>query len=163
MAPSTPPPPSSERFAALTIASSASVVMSATQTSSRAEPTSAEQSGVTCTMRAILSRPFGLRLGAQIDRALDADVVEMLVEKAARGALAADAQRFEEVEVGGQFARRVELLAEAVEHDAMHVDAAVLAGADAARQPALIDQTCDEFDGAIFGDQRRVERDRSEE
>ncbi len=34
MAPSTPPPPSSERFAALTMASTASVVMSATQISS---------------------------------------------------------------------------------------------------------------------------------
>ena len=30
---------------------------------------------------------------------------------------------------------------------------------DAARQPALIDQARDEFDGAIFGEQRRVEGD----
>src|SRR4051812_731808 len=40
MAPSTPPPPRSDVFAALTIASTASVVMSATMTSSRAGPTS---------------------------------------------------------------------------------------------------------------------------
>jgi len=41
IAPSTPPPPSSVRFAALTIAAASSVVMSATQMSSRAVPTSA--------------------------------------------------------------------------------------------------------------------------
>ena len=46
IAPSTPPPPRSDVFAALTIASTASVVMSATVTSSRAGPTSAEMSGV---------------------------------------------------------------------------------------------------------------------
>src|SRR2546421_319282 len=38
IAPSTPPPPSSERFAALTMASTATVVMSATRTSQVAEP-----------------------------------------------------------------------------------------------------------------------------
>jgi hypothetical protein len=38
IAPSTPPPPSSDEFAALTIASTPSVVMSATMTSSRASP-----------------------------------------------------------------------------------------------------------------------------
>src|SRR5215210_7221375 len=39
MAPSTPPPPSKLSFAALTMASTSSVVMSATTISSRAEPT----------------------------------------------------------------------------------------------------------------------------
>jgi len=38
IAPSTPPPPSKVRLAALTMASSASVVMSPTQTSSQAGP-----------------------------------------------------------------------------------------------------------------------------
>jgi hypothetical protein len=38
IAPSTPPPPSSDEFAALTMASTRSVVMSATMTSSRALP-----------------------------------------------------------------------------------------------------------------------------
>jgi len=41
MAPSTPPPPSSVRLAALTMAPTSSVVMSATQISSRVAPTSA--------------------------------------------------------------------------------------------------------------------------
>src|SRR5674476_677458 len=41
MAPSTPPPPNSERFAALTMASTSRVVMSATQMSSRVLPISA--------------------------------------------------------------------------------------------------------------------------
>jgi hypothetical protein len=40
MAPSTPPPPSSDVFAALTMASTLKEVMSATMTSSRAEPMS---------------------------------------------------------------------------------------------------------------------------
>src|SRR5688572_10079721 len=47
MAPSTPPPPSSELFAALTIASTSSVVMSATQISSRVVATSAVSRGLT--------------------------------------------------------------------------------------------------------------------
>src|SRR5580700_2927298 len=45
MAPSTPPPPSRLPFAALTMASVASVVMSATQISSRVVPISAERMG----------------------------------------------------------------------------------------------------------------------
>src|SRR5262245_53109919 len=46
MAPSTPPPPSSVWLAAFTMASTASVVMSATSTSSCAGPTSAVRRGV---------------------------------------------------------------------------------------------------------------------
>ena len=42
--------------------------------------------------------------------------------------------------------------AEAIEHDAVNIDAAILAGPGAARQPALIDQAGDEIDGAVFGD-----------
>ena len=56
------------RLAAFTIASSASVVMSATQTSSRAEPTSAETSGAfrhADDNAAAMSRPFGARFGAR--------------------------------------------------------------------------------------------------
>src|SRR6476660_8865094 len=45
MAPSTPPPPSSEVLAAFTMASTSSVVMSATQISSRDAPTSAVSRG----------------------------------------------------------------------------------------------------------------------
>src|SRR6478736_3859106 len=100
IAPSTPPPPSSERLAALTMASSASVVMSPTQTSIRAEPISAASSGFTSGMSAILSRPFGLRFGAQVDGALDPDIGEVLVEKPPRGPLAVGAQHFKEIVIG---------------------------------------------------------------
>src|SRR5579863_8905629 len=159
MAPSTPPPPSSVRFAALTIASSASVVISATQTISRVEPTSAVRSGVASGIGVSVSRPLGLRLGAQIHRTLDADIVEMLVEKATGGALAAEPQHFKKIIIGRKLAEGVEMRAETVEHDAMNIDAAILAGADTARQPALIDQAGDEFDGAVLGDERGVESD----
>jgi hypothetical protein len=45
IAPSTPPPPNNDVLAALTMASTASVVMSAVRTSSRAGPTSALSNG----------------------------------------------------------------------------------------------------------------------
>ena len=100
----------------------------------------------------MVSRPLGLRFGPQIDRALHADIVKMLVEETPRRPLAVDAQHLEEIVVGRQLAGGVELLAEAIEHDAMDIDAAVLARPGAARQPPLIDQAGDKLDGAIFGD-----------
>src|SRR5690242_2101092 len=163
MAPSTPPPPRSVRLAALTMASAASVVMSATQTSSRAGPIAAAASeeilAIVAGTSLSLSRPFGLRFGAQVDRALHADIVKVLVEETPPRALAADVEHIEEVVIGRKPAECVEMRAEPVEHDAMHVDAAILAQADAARQLALIDQASDKVDGAVFADQRRVERD----
>ena len=87
-----------------------------------------------------LSRPFGLRFGAQIDCTLHADIVKVLVEETPRRALAADAKHVEEVVIGRQSAKCVEMRAEAVEHDTMYVDAAILARPDTARQPAMIDQ-----------------------
>src|SRR5580700_1801652 len=159
MAPSTPPPPSKLRLAALTMASTASVVMSATQISIRAAPTSAMSSAGASGIKPSLSRPFGLRFGLQIHRALHADIVEMLVEETPGGALAADMQHVEKIEVGGKLAEGVEMGAEAVEHDAMHVDAAILPGPNAARQLALVDQTGDEIDGAVLTDERGIERD----
>src|SRR5579862_2628919 len=159
MAPSTPPPPRNVRLAAFTIASSSSEVMSATQTSSRAAPTSAMSRAVAGDIDTRLSRPFGLRFRAQIDRALHADIVEMLVEETPRRALAAQVQHLEEIVVGRQLAEGVEMRPEAIEYNAVHVDAAILTGPGAARQPALIDQTRHEFDGAIFADQRGVECD----
>ena len=81
---------------------------------------------------------------------LHADVVEMLVQETARGALAADVQHVEEIVVGRELAEGVEMGAEAVEHDAVHVDAAILPGPGAARQLALVDQAGDEIDGAVF-------------
>src|SRR5580692_5647549 len=159
IAPSTPPPPSKLRLAALTMASTASVVMSATQISSRAAPTSATSSAGTSGIKTSLSRPFGLRLRPQIHGALDADIVEMLVQETARGALAADVQHVEEIVIGRKLAESVEMGAEAIEHDAMHIDAAILPGPRAARQLALVDQAGDEIDGAVFADQRGIERD----
>src|SRR6185312_4964711 len=134
MAPSTPPPPSSARLAAFTIASTSSVVMSATITSSVAAPTSAMRS----VMRAIVSRVFGLWLGLEIDGAAHADVVKMRVEEFARGAPAVVAQHFEEIVVGVEPARGVERLRRAGERDPVHVDAPVLPGLGAARQLALV-------------------------
>src|SRR5215831_9347170 len=107
MAPSTPPPPSSERFAALTMASTVSVVISATRISSRAAPTSATSSAGTSGMGLSLSRPLGLRLRLQIDRALHADLIEMLIQKSPGSALAADAQHFEEIVVGRELAEGI--------------------------------------------------------
>src|SRR5579884_1610827 len=158
MAPSTPPPPSRVRFAALTIASTASVVMSPIQMSRRVAPTSALSTGAGSAMAASLSRPLGLRLRLQVDRASDADIVEVLVQKAARRALAADAQHLEKIVVGRQLAARIQMRPEPIEHDAVDVDAAILARPGAAWQFALIDQAGDEIDGPIFAEQRRIER-----
>ena len=54
---------------------------------------------------------------------------------------------------------RRQLLADEVEIDAVHVDAAVFARPGAVLQRALVDQPAHELDGAVFGDQRGVERD----
>src|SRR5580704_8226669 len=122
------------------MASTASVVMSATQISIRAAPTSAMSSAGTSGIKTSLSRPFGLRFGLQIHRALHADIVEMLVEETAGGTYATDVQHLEEIVVGGELAEGIEMGAETVEHNAMDIDAAILARPGAARQLALIDQ-----------------------
>src|SRR5262249_43025997 len=170
----------SVRFAGLTIASSASVVRWPTTTSSRAGPTSAKINGAdaclgfaipgpmlhqngsrfcSAPLRAALrpghdavasSRPFGAGLGQQIDTARDPDVVEMRVEEIARRAAAAVAQHHEEIVVGAQLAVGRELAERVVERDAVQLDAAILAGPDAVRQPALVDQSRDELDRAQF-------------
>src|SRR5580700_5238249 len=141
------------------MASTASVVMSATQISSLAAPTSATSSAGTSGIKTSLSRPFGLRFGLQVHRALHANIVEMLVEETAGGAYATDVQHLEEIVVGRKLAEGVEMGAEAIEHDAMDIDAAILPGPGAARQLALVDQASDEIDGAVFADQRGIERD----
>src|SRR3984957_4092027 len=159
IAPSTPPPPSRVLLAALTMASTASVVMSATQISRRGAPTSAMSSAGTSGIKTSLSRPFGLRFGLQIHRALDADIVEILVEETPCGALAADVQHLEEIVVGGELAEGIEMGAETVEHNAMDIDASVLPGSGAARQLSLVDQAGHKVDGAVFADERGIERD----
>src|ERR1035437_1964233 len=132
MAPSTPPPPSSERLAALTIAPTSSVVMSATRISSRVSPISAlSNGGAAAFMADSLSRPLGADFGLQIDSAAHADVVEMRVEESPRRALPVGAQHLEEIVVGVEAAVRVELLGGGIERDPAHVDAPILAGAPA--------------------------------
>src|ERR1700732_2175966 len=139
------------------MASTASVGLSATQISRLAAPTSAMSSAGTSGIKTSLSRPFGLRFGPQIHGALDADIVEMLVQETARGALAADVQHVEEIVIGRKLAESVEMGAEAIEHDAVDIDAAVLPRPGAARQLALVDQAGDEVDGAVFADERGIE------
>src|ERR1700730_6053286 len=86
------------------------------------------------------SRPLGLRLGSQVDRALAAEVVEMRVEEIARGTAAAVAQHNEEIVVGAELAGRGQLAERLVERDAMHVDAAGLGRTSAARDALLVAQ-----------------------
>src|ERR1700736_1493278 len=145
MAPSTPPPPASDVLAALTMASTASVVMSATQISSRVVPTCALSNGA-ATAAMTLACPLGLCLGREIDRAAHAEIVEMLAQEILPGALAAVAQQLEKSEIGVELRGGRQLLEGAVERNAMHIDAPVFARARAARQPALIDQAGHEID-----------------
>src|SRR5262249_50701868 len=96
------------------------------------------------------SRPLGMRLGAQVEGAAAAEIVEMRVEEAARGTLAARPQHLEELVVVVELGVGVEMLAEAVEHDAVHVDAPVLFAAGAAPETALVDHPVDELERAEF-------------
>src|SRR5947209_711491 len=145
MAPSTPPPPSSERFAAFTIASSGNVVMSATRMSQVAGPTAKVRRGEGSKLR-----PLGLGLFAQVHRTPHADVRVVPVEKRLRRLRAALLQHLEEIEIrielrsGRQFSERL------VERNAMHIDAAVFTFSHAARQLPLVDQPRHEIDRAEF-------------
>src|SRR5260370_6555592 len=158
MAPSRPPPPRSEVFAALKTASPSSVVMSATTISSRAPRWLTDCTGVGGGIGAFLnpstSRPFRARLGAEVESAAHPDIVEMRIQEAARGATAVGAEHAEEVVIGRQLGiGRVCLLAVA-QRDTMSIDAAVLAGPKAARQAVLVNQAGDELDGAVLRRQR---------
>src|SRR2546429_9832735 len=108
MAPSTPPPPSSAWLAALTMASTSRVVMSATQISSRAVPTSAVRRGALMqpmvaqsaaqrsAAAATLARLDQFRLGlrGKIDAAPPPDVARGGGEEAPRRPLPLAAARF---------------------------------------------------------------------
>src|SRR5689334_4741658 len=150
MAPSTPPPPSSERFAAFTIASTSRVVMSATTMSSMVWPISAES----VVMRASLSRAASSGRDFKFQGGTHADVVIMRVEKAARGPAAVGAQNLEEVIVSVKPARRVQRLRRSCESDAMKIDPAILSGASPARQLAFVDQLADESKATQLRHQR---------
>src|SRR6185437_4331720 len=155
MAPSTPPLPSSDRLAALTIASTSSVVMSATTISICVAPISA----VRLLMPAIVSRVLSLRRGLEVHARSHADVVVMRVEEVARRALAVGAQHLEEIIIGTEPAGGVERVRRAGERDPVHIDTPVFPLADAALQLAFVDQLADEGNAAQFRHQRRVERD----
>src|ERR1041385_4123377 len=155
MAPSTPPPPSSERLAALTMACTSSVVMSATTTFNWVLPISALSS----VMRMSISPALRVHLGVEIDAALDADIGVMRIEEPPRRALAELAQQLKRIVVVAQLAGRGEPLAQALQHHAVHVDAAVFVLSGAARDAAGVDLPVDEFDGAQLGHQRRIEGD----
>src|SRR4051794_15856505 len=98
------------------------------------------------------SRPLGAGLGGEIDRALAADIIEMRVEKIAYCTATAVAQHHEEIVIRAQLALRRELAECIVERDAVQLDAAVLAGPGAVRQPASVDEAGDELDRAQFAD-----------
>src|SRR5215468_46066 len=175
MAPSTPPPPSSVRLAALTMASTSSVVMSATQISSRVVAISAVRRGAFITADASANRVLGaapqgrpvstlrhqFRLGLRrvIDGAAAADVIEMRIEEAPGRALAELAQRLEIFVVGVQRAARGDRLVQVLHHDAMKPQAAEFAATQSLRQSPLVDEPVDEGDAAQLGEKRGVEAD----
>ena len=76
----------------------------------------------------------------KIDGRAHADVVVMRIKEASSRALAVGTQHLEEIVVGMESAGGVKCLRCAGERNTMHIDAAVLPRAGAARQPALIDQ-----------------------
>src|SRR5262249_9000487 len=162
MAPSTPPPPKSARLAALTTASTASVVMSATRTSIRVDPMVAVTIGsvMTTTLaqvgvaRARDLRQLGAALGGYVHRAAIADVPEVRAQELARSLGAPVAQLEEEVIVGIELGACGEIVEDGVERDPVHVDPAILAFALAARQAALVDQPGDEIDRTGLRHQR---------
>src|SRR3954471_23538283 len=100
MAPSTPPPPSRLRLAALTMASTSSVVMSATRTCSRALPASA-------VTRGSAGGIFRVGLYRNIHRAAGSNSIVMRGEEPLRCLAAELMQRLEEFVVVIQSAGRI--------------------------------------------------------
>src|SRR5205085_5379699 len=101
-------------------------------------------------IRRILSRPLGVRLRREVDRAAPADIVEMSVKEVAGGPATTVAQHDKEFIVGAELAGSAEFAERILERDAMHIDAAVLAGTSAARQTPLVDQPGHEIDCPVF-------------
>src|SRR6478752_1674391 len=106
MAPSTPPPPSSERLAAFTMVSTSRVVMSATTMSRTVGPISAESAVI----RASISPTGRSGRGLEFQAGTHTDVIVMRIEKTARGPAAVGAQHLEKVIVGVHLTRRVQRL-----------------------------------------------------
>src|SRR5512143_10844 len=155
MAPSTPPPPSSERLAAFTIALTSSVVMSATTISSAVWPISA----VSTVMRVTISPALGIDLGLEIDARARPDILIVSIEEAPRRTLAELTQQLEGFVIVAQLGRSRKPLSEPFQHDPVHVDAAILVRSGPVWQAPLVDQPVDKFDRAQFRQKRRIEGD----
>src|SRR6476646_7499222 len=149
MAPSTPPPPSSERLAAFTMASTSSVVMSATTISRTVWPISA----ASAVMRASLSRAGRTGRGLKFQTGAHTDVIVVRVQETARGATAVGTQHFKEIIVSTEPAGGVQRLRRPCKGDAMNVNPPVLPVTGTARQLALVDQFSDERDATQLGHQ----------
>src|SRR6185312_7327167 len=154
MAPSTPPPPSSERLAAFTMASASSVVMSATTMSRTVWPISA----ASAVMRTSLSRTGGTGRRLKLQGGAHTDVVIVRVQETTRCTAPVGAQHFEEIIVGAEPAGCIQRLRRPRKGDAVNVNPPVLSVTGTARQLALVDQLADERNAAQFRHQRRVER-----
>src|SRR4029079_15237746 len=154
MAPSTPPPPSSERLAAFTIASTSSVVMSATTISRTVWPISA----ASAVMRASLSRAGRTGRGLKFQTGAHTDVIVVRVQETARGTTAVATQHFKEIIVSTEPAGGVQRLRRPCKGDAMNVNPPVLPVTGTARQLSLVDQFSDERDATQLGHQCGVER-----
>src|SRR6187549_1475551 len=146
MAPSTPPPPSRLRLAALTMALTSSVVMSATRTSSRVLPISAVTRGSPAGI-------FLIGLGCRIDGGLRSDSIEMRHKEILRRLPPVRIERLEilvvVVHAAGGIGGNVTL----VEHDAMQPQLAQSAGR------LFLRQTIDSGERAQLGKKRRIETD----
>src|SRR5258706_3348413 len=162
MAPSTPPPPRSEVFAALTMASTSSRVMSPTTISRRVPWASAARTGASMPriVRGLCAaRRASGELLAHIERALAAERGKILLEKAVGSGAADVAQMLEERPLDVELRARGHFVQFLVGRDAVkkHPPIAGLAG-ESAQKPAF-DQAAHEADGAEFGNQRGVEGD----
>ena len=102
-------------------------------------------------------RPLGLRFFAQIHRTPHADVRVVPIEKLLRRLRAAFLQHLEEIKIRIELRSGRQFPESLIERNAVHIDAAILALAHAARQLPLIDQPRHEVDRAEFREQRGVE------
>src|SRR5687767_1834942 len=142
MAPSTPPPPKRLRLAALAMASTSKVVMSATMTSSRAAPTSAVS-------RDLLMGIFRGGLGGRIHRAVRSDSIKMRREEPSCRLAPALMQRLEKLVIVVQAAAGIGPFGDLVEHDAMQPQA----------PRTLFRHTVKDGEAAQFRQQRGVKGD----
>src|SRR6202521_3804537 len=161
MAPSTPPPPSSEEFAALTMASTGRCVMSPTTISNATPFAAAERWRRGCMSNPSVAPPAVERLGGfqfEVEGGALADGGEVLLEKLVGGVAADVAQQQEERALDRELGARGELLHLLAGDDAVQARPAE-ARLAAPAQEAAVDELAHEADGAEFREQRGVEGD----